>query len=88
MTRVARSTLDASVKCLWYRISGHSMFCDNCGSQVGEDFNFCPQCGEAISTGFTGIAPCIRNNLSEEEAIRLYFGRGYQYNLIGNLIGI
>ena len=63
----------------------NSMYCDNCGGQV-EDFNFCPQCGEAISSGFAGIAPCIRNNLSEEEAIRFYFGRSFQYYSILNFL--
>ena len=49
------------------------MNCDNCGGQLEEQFNFCPRCGETIRAGFPGVAPSIRNNLTEEEAIRFYF---------------
>ena len=58
------------------------MCCDNCGNEVEGHFNFCPGCGETISSDVPGIAPSIRNNLTEEEAIRFYFARGFQYNSI------
>ena len=58
------------------------MYCDNCGGEAEGHFNFCPGCGETISSDVPGIAPSIRNNLTEEEAIRFYFTRGFQYNSI------
>ena len=58
------------------------MYCDDCGDEVEGHFNFCPGCGETISSDIPGIAPSIRNNLTEEEAIRFYFARGFQYNSI------
>jgi predicted amidophosphoribosyltransferase len=59
------------------------MICDNCGEHFEEHFNFCTCCSERITVNsIPGIAPSIRNNLNEEEAIRFYFERGFRYNSI------
>ena len=62
------------------------MYCDNCGGKVEGHFNFCPGCGETVSSDVPGIAPSIRNNLTKEEAARFYFERGFQYNSILNFL--
>ena len=55
------------------------MLCSTCNRESDETFNFCPYCGQNIRPR-TGLAPQIPRDLTEEQAIRYYFRRGFQYN--------
>ncbi len=59
------------------------MFCSNCGEQIAEDANFCPQCGQAIEQ----ISEQIEE-ASDSDTFTLTVARPYQFYAVNPAIDI
>jgi hypothetical protein len=63
------------------------MFCQKCGVQIEDDFQYCPKCGIKLDTTLPSYRVLLSNeNITEKEAIEGYFYSGFNYDVILNFL--
>ena len=59
------------------------MFCTKCGSQIGNECNFCSTCGHKTSSELTdSVSLQLQDSICEKDIIWNYFQDGYRYEVI------
>ena len=59
------------------------MFFTKCGSQIGNEYNFCSKCGHKTRSELTDSVPLqLQDSICEKDIIWNYFQAGYRYEVI------
>ena len=59
------------------------MFCAKCGSQIGNEYNFCYTCGHKTRSELTDSFPLLlQDSIWEKDIIWNYIQAGYRYEVI------
>ena len=59
------------------------MFCTKCGSQIGNECNFCSTCGHKTNSELTdSVSLQLQDSICEKDIIWNSFQDGYRYEVI------